>query len=179
MEYHIEKLGPHHQLKGFRSANNKIDWWLKKFALVNQVGDLAVTYVLINSEGKVVGFVTLSMFRIDQEHIDQALTPENGFTGHIPALLIGRLAIHKNHERKKLGTRLLAFAFDKAVELADSVGCGFVVAEAKEEAVSWYEKLNWYRSPINKSYFYMPLVAIRANPATNSPSIGDQEKVVP
>lgn len=64
----------------------------------------------------------------------------------IPAVKIGRLAVHADHQGKGIGTALIRFAVDKALLISESVGCRLLTLDAYPQKVDWYERLGFVRN---------------------------------
>jgi len=64
--------------------------------------------------------------------------PENIRLRFYPCLLIGRLAVDNMWRRKGIGSYLADWATGLAMELSEEIGCRYVVLEAKESKVKFY-----------------------------------------
>ena len=58
---HVERLSSKFQLAAFNSGVKQLDDWLKSHALENQNRDLSRTFVLVEDDGSVVGYYSLTM----------------------------------------------------------------------------------------------------------------------
>lgn len=79
----------------------------------------------------------------------QAVPPRLGRGGpdHIPAVLIGKLALHSNLQGQQLGGQLLADALDRILTATAIVAARVVVVDAiDEEAASFYEHFGFTRT---------------------------------
>ena len=95
---------------------------------------MGVTYV-IHEDIRVVGYITISASSIKRISLDVKKPYDD-----IPVLRIGRLAVDKNYQGKKIGERLLKFGIEKAIELKEHYGCVGIVVNAKEEAIDFYQQ---------------------------------------
>lgn len=134
--FKIEKLSKNHSRDSFDCGNSFLNEFLKKYALQNQnryyVG---TTYIISNNEKNVIAYITLSGLSIKKAILKEKYPYEE-----LPALLIARLAVDKKYQKKGLGKILLTFAIKKALKQAEEVGCIGILVDAKEEAISFYEK---------------------------------------
>ena len=134
--FKIEKLSKNHSRDSFNCGNSFLNEFLKKYALQNQnryyVG---TTYIINNNENNVIAYITLSGVSIKKTMLKEKYPYEE-----LPALLIARLAVDKKYQKKGLGKILLTFAIKQALKQAEEVGCIGILVDAKEEAISFYEK---------------------------------------
>lgn len=117
---------------------------------------VAQTYVVtengIGEDGRdkkndVVGYITLTCSEIDLENGYQIADCQyaNRYPT-MPALKIARLAVDCRHRNKGIGELLVGMALAIAQdEIAPSAGCRFVVTDAKQDAVGFYERQGFTR----------------------------------
>lgn len=79
---------------------------------------------------------------------DERLSAQNE---NYPALLIGQLAVCDGHHGNESGTHLCDFCFFVAEELANKVGCRFIIVNAIESAIGFYEKYGFKLLPRQRS----------------------------
>ena len=85
-----------------------------------------------------------------------------GMPDEVPLLLIGRLAVDRDFQGLGLGTDLLIDALRRCVAAADIVGARGVVAHAiDDDAVRFYERHGFARSPLGERVMLMPIEAAR------------------
>lgn len=133
--------------------------FLKNDALIFRESCIAQTYVAIKirpGEGEnlieetdpetpgygVLGYITLTCSEID---LQDAYVLEDCPGAHrydsMPAVKIARMAVDKRYRGKKIGDTLASLALSLAIdEVAPTVGCRFVVTDAKKLAVDFYKK---------------------------------------
>ncbi|WP_439521822.1 GNAT family N-acetyltransferase [Marivita sp.] len=101
---------------------------------------LAKTYVFA-IENKVVAYVTLVCGEIASERDDIAdLDGAEFHYDHYPAMKIARLAVSKQYRKYGLGRSLVDFSLGRTLEIAEIAGCRFVVVDAKQPSIKFYEK---------------------------------------
>lgn len=90
------------------------------------VNEKLVRLYELKQNNKTIGFVTLAT-----AHIRSDATPEireKEVNGNIPSLLISHLAVHKDFQRKGIGTAFLDFIFFQLVPQIKSIsGCRYVL----------------------------------------------------
>src|SRR5438128_2379023 len=89
----VEKLRKEHDPSVFNCNKPALDDWLKRYALINQLNDSAVTYV-VHRTLVVVGYYSLTVGSVSRE--ESPLRVGKGLAAHpIGVAVLGRLAIDK------------------------------------------------------------------------------------
>ena len=133
---------------GFCCGEKGIDEFIHKEALEFQKERLGVTY-LFKLKGELVGFVTLSMADLKRAKMNVEDRLAIGIENY-PALLIGQLAVCKESQAKDVGTYLCDFCLDRALRFSERVGCRFIVVNAIESAIGFYQKYGFVLLPDQK-----------------------------
>ncbi len=117
--------------------------WLKRFAGQSRRGDTAATWVIADSEYRIVGYATLSMTGIDLSKAPAELAKRA--PDPVPALLIGRLAVDQRHEGLGIGTEFVKHILATALELNESAAFRAIVVTALNDAARrwWGERLGF------------------------------------
>src|ERR1700676_5169116 len=101
----IEKLRRDHSIDSFDCGHEALNGWLLKHALQNQGVGAAQTYVGL-SGGVVIGHYSLAVGQI--EYADAPERLQKGLARHpVPIMLLARLAVHKDWQRRGVGRALL------------------------------------------------------------------------
>jgi GNAT superfamily N-acetyltransferase len=125
--------------KSFDSGNVVLDDWLKRYATQNERRGFSRTYVAV-SEDVVVGYVSLATGDMDRDSVP--LDIGKGAPRDVPVIVIGRLAVDRSAQGRGLGGELLAFALQRALDVAQEVGVRAVVINAiSERARDFYLSL--------------------------------------
>jgi GNAT superfamily N-acetyltransferase len=132
----------------FYCGEQGIDEFIRKEALGFQKERLGVTY-LFKREGEAVGFVTLSMADLKRAKMGIEDRLAVGIENY-PALLIGQLAVCKKFQAQDVGTFLCDFCLDRALRFSERVGCRFIVVNAIESAIGFYQKYGFVLLPDQK-----------------------------
>ena len=72
--------------------------------------------------------------------------------GHIPALVITRLATDERYERQGVGGYMVSYAVDVAGRIALDAGCRVVLADSVPDAAGFYEKMGFRRFTVQSSF---------------------------
>ncbi|SDR98372.1 GNAT family N-acetyltransferase [Agrococcus carbonis] len=138
-------LTAEHDLDRFECGNTSIDAWLRGQALRNEVKGFSRTFVTLDGAGDVAGFYTLSSFAVERR-----LAGKDGKGGPppIPAILLGKLAVHRDHRGRGLGYSLLQHAVIQAVRAGEIAAARVMLVHAADEtAASFYRKFGF--RPVN------------------------------
>ncbi|PWB82738.1 MAG: GNAT family N-acetyltransferase [Methylocystaceae bacterium] len=158
----VQKLDASHDVSAFDCGKEPLDQFLKRYALVNQKAGSAQTYVACRRERHVVGYYSLTVGAV--EHADATVRVSKGLARHpIPVMLLARLAIDQSEQRRGLGRALLKDALRRTAQAADIAGIRALLVHAKDdEARSWYETLEFERSPTDPYHLFLLMKDLRS-----------------
>ncbi len=156
----IEKLGPHHPIEAFDCGQPDLNNWLKKHALQNQGANAARTYVGLVDE-VVVGYYSLAVGQV--EYADAPKRLKKGLARHpVPIMLLARLAVHKDWQRKGVGRGLLKDAVLRTLQAAGIAGIRALAVHAKDDAArQYYEQFDFVPSPTDPLHLFVLLKDLR------------------
>ena len=171
--YITSPLTPADAKAGFSSGVHPLDDFFRRHALTNQEAGVSNTFVLRSQQTEgadqdgtptVLGFYTLSMTSLPSAsvapHISSKLPRYD-----MPAALIGRLAVHRDAQRRGFGERLLIDAINRVLEVSQAVGCVGVVVDAKDaRAVAFYSAYSFnVIAPGVPTRMFVPLATLRSS----------------
>lgn len=121
--------------------------FLKKTAFNFHQIHIARTYVLVENESlpQVWGYITLmnSEITLSKHQKPQDMYASSNYD-IFPAVKIARLAIDKKLQGKGLGKRITEWAISLVKDnIAPYVGCRFLVVDAKQTSVIFYQKIGF------------------------------------
>lgn len=150
----IEKLRPDHELEGFDCGKEELNRFLARHALANQRAESAQTYVLAQGR-KVVAYYSLTAGAVTHEEATERL--KKGQARHpIPVILLARLAVDKDLQRKGIGPALLKDALQRSASAAETIGARALLVHAKDaEAKSFYEHFGFEPSPTDALHLFL------------------------
>lgn len=147
-DFYIALLDPSHCIEKFRlkgGENQPLAAFLKHQANDLHNANVGKTYAALQpAEGgdRVIGFITLTCSEIDIRG-----GYEIGDCAHasryesMPALKVARLATDSRFKGRGIGQQLLELAISLAADhISTTVGCRFLVTDAKQGAVSFYQR---------------------------------------
>ena len=134
----IEPLAGHNR-ESFDSGNQILNDWLKRYSSQNERRGFSRTYVAV-IDNVVAGYVSLATGDMDRDSVP--LDIGKGAPRDVPVIVIGRLAVDRSAQGRGLGGELLAFALQRALDVAQEVGVRAVVINAiSERARDFYLSL--------------------------------------
>lgn len=127
----------------FDSGEPALDDWLRRYAGQNRRRDTAATWVIATPEDRVVAYASLAMTAIDRSAAPRAVAKRA--SDPVPALLLGRIAVDKDHAGLGIGTALVAYVLATAIELNAKAACRAVVVAALDaRARAWWERIGFH-----------------------------------
>jgi predicted GNAT family N-acyltransferase len=147
LDYLIEPLGSHHNRAAFCCGIEPLDVYFKRQAGQEARKRIAAPFVLLDkSSNTVAGYYTLSSIGINVGELPPEVTKKFPKYPILPATLLGRLAVDKKYQGKKLGEILLMDALYRS--LKNEIASMTVVVDAKDDqACSFYEHYEFIRFP--------------------------------
>jgi len=140
----VRKLAATDQVDAFDCGQAALNQFLQRYALVNQKANSAQTYVCCQGD-VVVGFYSLVVGSVNPEAAPPRVM--KGLARHpVPVMILARLAVDMEHQRKGLGQALLKDALLRTAQAADIAGIRCLLVHAKDDmARRWYE--SWEFEP--------------------------------
>lgn len=145
----FEALGKHHDRSRFSCGQADLDGWFRRRAGQDDRRDVARVFVATDSELGVVGFYSLSAFKLELGELPEEIArklPRYG-SGY-PAALIGRLARDVRMRGKGFGEVLAVDAIRRILGAAETLAVLAIIVDAKDErAAAFYEGLGFASFP--------------------------------
>jgi GNAT superfamily N-acetyltransferase len=153
-----QPLSDQHQMAYFASGEPSLDNWLKRRAIRNQANGSSRTYVVCEGDA-VIGYYCLAAGAIG--HADAPSPLKRNRPDPIPVLVLGRLAIDKNHHQKGIGTALLNDAIRRAMQAAEIAGVTALLVHAiSEQARRFYLSRGFIESPVKPMTLCLMLATV-------------------
>ncbi len=142
-----EKLRANHDLSQFACGEPSLDDWLRRRALQNEESGASRTYVVCAGP-QVVGYYALAVGAI--AHGGAPGRVRRNMPDPVPVMIVGRLAVHKDYQGKKIGPALLRDAVLRTLQAAQIAGVRAILAHAiSEQAQRFYENCGFIASPMD------------------------------
>ena len=136
-----------HNIEMFDCGEEGLNAWLKKRALRNNRSGASRTYVVCHDKA-VVGYYCLSAGAIG--HKEAPKTLRRNMPDPVPVLVLGRLAVHKDHHNRGIGSALLRDALLRALQASTIVGVAALLVHAlSETAKRFYLSHGFLESPVS------------------------------
>jgi len=150
-----------HELADFQSGEPVLDEWLRERALHNMDAAASKTYVVTaHGSRRVIGFYALCMGQILNQDVTGSM--RRNMPRHIPAVILGRLAIDKEWHGKGLGGALLHDAVQRAIRASGEVSARLLVVHAISPAAeAFYLHHGFTRLPVDIPTLALDLVAFQ------------------
>jgi GNAT superfamily N-acetyltransferase len=141
-----EPLAAHHELDSFECGTAALDEWLKRRAWRNEAEGASRTFVLCVG-WRVIGYYSLAAGSV--LHTIATGKARRNMPDPVPVVLLGRLAVAREWQRKGLAADLLSDAVLRVVGAAETVGVRAILVHAiSEEAKRFYEKHGFRASSV-------------------------------
>jgi predicted GNAT family N-acyltransferase len=133
LEYRVEPLGASHDRTTFHSEVPELDRYFRKQAGQDAKRKTAAPFVMLDRQGSVIGYYTLSAYGVQLPKLPDAVVRRLPRYPVLPATLLGRLAISRDHRGQKLGRFLLMDALYSSWRNTSEVGSVGVVVDAWDQ----------------------------------------------
>ncbi len=147
-----------HDASAFSSGEPVLDDWLRQRAWSNQQTAASRTYVICPAGTKIIaGYAALSMGQSRVQVTGGSMF--RNMPRHIPAVILGRLAIHQDWQGKGVGRALLADAVDRAVRASREISARLIIVHAiSPQAEAFYLHHGFTRLPVETPTLALDLV---------------------
>ena len=140
MSRHVVALAGQ-DVRGFKSGVNALDNYLRRHATGNAEAGFGATHVILRAPDdppawpEVIGYFTLSMAHVPPDVV--GLLIGRKVPGYpLPVALIGRLAVDRRAQGRRIGEALLVTALRYVHEASRFVACAAIVVDAKDQAAA-------------------------------------------
>jgi len=142
-----EKLRADHDLSKFDCGEPSLNDWLRRRALQNEESGASRTYIVCTAQ-HVVGYYALAVGAVAHEEAPGRV--RRNIPDPVPVMIVGRLAVHKDYQRKKTGPALVRDAVLRTLQAAEIAGVRAILVPAiSEPAREFYEDCGFIPSPMD------------------------------
>jgi GNAT superfamily N-acetyltransferase len=111
----------------------------------------------------VVGYYALAAAQVEPEDARERALKGEPQARPVPAVLLARLAVHRERQRVGLGRSLLQDVMLRSLDAAEAIGARVLLVHAKHEAAKvWYLQYGFEESPTDPLHLLMLLKDVRA-----------------
>ena len=166
----IEHFDPaRHDRAGFSCGVERLDNFLKLNAKKQQKDDMTRVYVVVeDGETEILGYHAINLGMMDASELKKRPrgAPDHG---ELPILFLGQVAVSEDAQGDGLGSILMHHVFEKAVAIAEEVGCFAIVLDVMSDGdevaytkrMDWYEKFGFQSFASNPSRMFMTMKQVR------------------
>ena len=151
-----EPLSPQHDLEGFDCGKPALNDWLIRHARQAQGAGSSKTFVATDGD-RLVGYFSLKVGQIDT--LDAPDRIRKGMGQYpLPVVILARLAVSQNDQRRGIGFGLLQDAIRRTVLIADQAGVRAMLTHPiDEEAAVFYTRFGFIQSPLREQQLLLLL----------------------
>lgn len=152
-----------HERKHFTCGVEALDDYLKKQASQDIKRGVTQLYVRANEEGDIGAYYTLSAYTVALDELPPDFAKKLPRHPNVPAILLGRLAVHKQLQGQGLGSVTIADALMRAfVVSSEWIGVGAVVVDAiGESAAEFYQRHGFMLLPNSPLKLFVPITTVK------------------
>ena len=157
-------LEKHHRLDDFDCGEPALNEWLTRHARGAHASGSARVFVTTLEDGEsVVGYYALAAAQVAPEAATERALKGQPRTRPVPAVLLARLAVDREHQRAGLGRSLLQDVMLRCLDAAEAIGARVLLVHAKHEAAkAWYSQYGFEESPTDPLHLLMLLKDVRS-----------------
>jgi GNAT superfamily N-acetyltransferase len=141
----------------FDCGNDLLNDWLRDQA-VRSEGRPARTYA-VKDGARVVGYYCLATAGVAREGVPRKI--RQGLPRLVPVMILGRLAVDLNYQRRGIGRGLLKDALLRTLQVSREVGVRAMLVHAiDEEAKAFYAAHGFIEFPAGTRTLFLPVETI-------------------
>jgi GNAT superfamily N-acetyltransferase len=156
----IEPLGAGHDRSGFESGVEPLDRYFRVQAGQDARKNIAAPFVLVLPDGEIGVYYTLSSTSVHLAELPDQVARKLPRYPHVPATLLGRLAVDRRQQGKGYGRFLLADALYRSA-LSEIASFAVIVDAKDENARRFYERESFLSLPEQPMKLFRPMADIR------------------
>lgn len=152
----FEPLANHHDRSEFSCGHPALDDWFRRRSGQDDRRNVARVFVAVDPTLRVIGFYSLSSFKIDVGELPGDIARKLPHYDGVPAALVGRLARDLRVRGQGVGELLVADAVRRLLSVSQTIAIFAIVVDAKDErAASFYESLSFQRFPTRPNRLFL------------------------
>lgn len=161
LKFFIDPLAKKHDRADFSCGVKILDQYLERQATEDVKKRVALVFVLTPDRKTIAGFYTLSQYAVELGVIPEEIAKKLPKYPHVPATLIGRLAVSAKFRGQRLGEGLLMDALCRSFHGSRQLASAGVVVDAKDNAaVAFYKKYGFLELPKVAKRLFLPMGTI-------------------
>jgi len=152
----VQALAGDHDRQGFDCGRQELNDWLRQVARQHQDKGLSKTFVAVREEAptRICGYYALTLAELESRHLPESWRKK--LPRRIPGVRLGRLAVDRQYQGKKLGELLLVDTLTRAQRIyAEAGGIGLFVDALDEQAAGYYRNFGFEACPDNPLLLFL------------------------
>ena len=161
-QYSITLLSPSHVKEGFSCGYDALDNYLIRYATQDIKRHITKVYVAHeHKQFQIAGYYAISAYSYERQALPVKQAKRLPPYHHIPAAILGRLAVDTRHQGHGLGEVLLLDAFERIMRAHRTLAVHAVIADAKDErAKAFYQHYGFTAFPETPLQLFLPVKTI-------------------
>lgn len=154
----IEPLGSRHDRAAFACGEPALDAYLQRQASQDIRRRVAQVFVAVGDRPeRIAGYYGLSAASFERDELPAAMAKRLPHYP-VPAAVLGRLAIDREHQGRGLGETLLLDAIRRVIRASQAMAVHAIVVDAKSDrARTFYERYGFCAFPSAPRRLFLPL----------------------
>ncbi len=151
-------LTGNHDRPGFDCGRQELNDWLRQVARQHQDKGLSRTFVAIREQepARICGYYALTLAALENRHLPAIQRKK--LPRRVPGVRLGRLAVDRRFQGKRLGELLLIDALARARRIhTEAGGIGLFVDAIDEPATGYYLRFGFQALPDNPLLLFFPV----------------------
>jgi ribosomal protein S18 acetylase RimI-like enzyme len=158
--FRIVALEAVHDRTTFESGSARLDSYFRDQVTQDIRRRVTACFVALTHEERVAGYYTLASASILLSHLPAATAKKLPRYPSVPAVRMGRLAVHRSSQGQGLGGALLADALQRAAR-SEIAAFGLIVDAKDESAATFYRHHGFIALPDSPLTLFLPLATIQ------------------
>lgn len=151
-------------MDAFECGKPALDERLRAHALEND-GKASRTYVVTvergEATGEVVAYCSLAYGSVVRQEVPRKI--RQGLPNPVPVMVLGRLAVDRNHGGKGIGAGLLRQAMQRTAQASQIGGLRALIVHAlDDDAVTFYARYGFQSFPAGTRTMFLPIETLQA-----------------
>lgn len=158
-----ESLSARHVRTEFDCGREPLNAYLRQYARQDRDRSMASIYVHCpQGSDLIAAYYTLSAYAALRSDLPAEAVRRLGRHALIPAILLGRLAVDRRFQGRRLGDAMLFDALCRATEAASLVAAAVVVVDAKDDAALFYQRYGFEPFADEVGRLFLPIATAAA-----------------
>jgi GNAT superfamily N-acetyltransferase len=150
-----------HDRSRFDCGRQELNAWLRQVASQHQVKGISKSFVAVlpDDPSRICGFYALTLAELENRHLPESWRKR--LPRRILGVRLGRLAVDREFQGRRLGELLLLNALDRSRRIHREAGGMALFVDALDEgAADWYRRFGFAAAQQNPLLLFLPVAVI-------------------